>query len=176
MRPPPPARVRSRRLAFPGPAVSALVLATMLALIGWNPSPRVAAHPGGLDASGCHTCRTNCEASGLVANEYHCGHGASAPAPAVAAGEPPEEGVGEVAAPRASDPEPTTRMANDAEAAQLAGANYRLRLFDPDAADNGDSQLVSGLRAAAVGAWIALGLAALAVAFRKARIGRWLSP
>jgi len=32
----------------------------------------VLAHPGGLDSSGCHYCRTNCGKWGLDTNEYHC--------------------------------------------------------------------------------------------------------
>lgn len=30
------------------------------------------AHPGNTDASGCHTCRTNCAKWGLKNGEYHC--------------------------------------------------------------------------------------------------------
>ncbi len=30
------------------------------------------AHPGNTDASGCHTCRTNCASWGLSYGEYHC--------------------------------------------------------------------------------------------------------
>lgn len=30
------------------------------------------AHPGRTDASGCHTCRTNCSSWGLSTGEYHC--------------------------------------------------------------------------------------------------------
>lgn len=30
------------------------------------------AHPGRTDASGCHTCRTNCPNWGLSYGEYHC--------------------------------------------------------------------------------------------------------
>jgi len=32
----------------------------------------VLAHPGNTDASGCHTCRTNCPSWGLDYGEYHC--------------------------------------------------------------------------------------------------------
>lgn len=35
------------------------------------------AHPGRTDASGCHTCRTNCASWGLSTGEYHC-HNAKA--------------------------------------------------------------------------------------------------
>lgn len=32
----------------------------------------VQAHPGGTDANGCHTCRTNCAQYGLRTGQYHC--------------------------------------------------------------------------------------------------------
>lgn len=32
------------------------------------------AHPGRTNASGCHTCKTNCKSWGLKKGEYHC-HG-----------------------------------------------------------------------------------------------------
>ena len=35
----------------------------------------VLAHPGGLDANGCHTCKTNCAKWGLSNGEYHCHNG-----------------------------------------------------------------------------------------------------
>ena len=38
----------------------------------------VEAHPGRTDASGGHTCRTNCDSWGLKYGEYHY-HGGSAP-------------------------------------------------------------------------------------------------
>ena len=37
----------------------------------------VYAHPGGTDANGCHTCRTNCEYYGLDYGEYHCHNSSS---------------------------------------------------------------------------------------------------
>lgn len=37
----------------------------------------VVASPGGLDKSGCHTCKTNCSKWGLSSGQYHC-HGGSA--------------------------------------------------------------------------------------------------
>ena len=37
----------------------------------------VFAHPGRTDASGCHTCRTNCAKWGLSNGEYHCHNGNS---------------------------------------------------------------------------------------------------
>ncbi len=38
--------------------------------------PPAAAHSGRTDASGCHTCRTNCAKHGLRNGQYHC-HGSS---------------------------------------------------------------------------------------------------
>jgi hypothetical protein len=32
----------------------------------------VSAHPGRIDSSGCHTCKTNCSNWGLSYGEYHC--------------------------------------------------------------------------------------------------------
>lgn len=43
-------------------------------------SALVHAHPGGLDADGCHTCRTNCVQHTLVDGQYHC-HRGNDPAP-----------------------------------------------------------------------------------------------
>lgn len=45
-----------------------------LFLIGFSAGiPSAAqAHPGNTDASGCHTCRTNCPDWGLSYGEYHC--------------------------------------------------------------------------------------------------------
>ena len=37
-------------------------------------APPAAAHPGRTNASGCHTCRTNCSKWGLSTGQYHC-HG-----------------------------------------------------------------------------------------------------
>lgn len=41
------------------------------------------AHPGRTNASGCHTCRTNCAKWGLSTGEYHCHGGSSSAAPSV---------------------------------------------------------------------------------------------
>lgn len=44
--------------------------------------PSVAlAHPGNTDASGCHTCRTNCPSWGLSYGEYHCHRAKTLPQP-----------------------------------------------------------------------------------------------
>ena len=51
------------------------------------------AHPGSLAKDGCHFCRTNCEAHGVVANERHCHKSSAAPVASrqssSAAGTPP---------------------------------------------------------------------------------------
>lgn len=41
----------------------------------------VLAHPGRTDASGCHTCRTNCPSWGLSYGEYHCHRAKALPQP-----------------------------------------------------------------------------------------------
>lgn len=41
----------------------------------------VSAHPGNTDASGCHTCRTNCSKWGLSTGEYHCHRAKTLPQP-----------------------------------------------------------------------------------------------
>lgn len=44
-----------------------------------TPPQPAAAHPGGLDSSGCHTCHTNCtEKYGIPYESYHC-HGGGTP-------------------------------------------------------------------------------------------------
>lgn len=53
-----------------------LSLLTLLLLPGF-----VYAHPGNTDASGCHTCRTNCPKWGLSRNEYHCHRSKGLPQP-----------------------------------------------------------------------------------------------
>jgi hypothetical protein len=47
-------------------------------ILSISPMP-VSAHPGGLDANGCHTCRTNCEDYGLFYGQYHCHNTISTP-------------------------------------------------------------------------------------------------
>lgn len=44
----------------------------LLFLIGLLACAPLAAHPGGTDVAGCHTCRTNCHRYGLPNGEYHC--------------------------------------------------------------------------------------------------------
>lgn len=39
------------------------------------------AHPGRTDASGCHTCRTDCPSWGLSHGEYHCHNAKASPQP-----------------------------------------------------------------------------------------------
>jgi len=58
-----------------------LYLSALLGLI--LTAPLSFAHPGGRDAEGCHTCRTNCAKHGLQDNERHCHTGnESKPKPA----------------------------------------------------------------------------------------------
>lgn len=56
-------------------AVAGVVLSVSLA-------GAAAAHPGGLDSSGGHVCRTNCEEWGYEYGQWHSHGGGSAPAPA----------------------------------------------------------------------------------------------
>lgn len=49
-------------------------LLTIIVVIVLMPT-KVLAHPGRLDSSGCHTCRTNCPSWGLEYEEYHCHSG-----------------------------------------------------------------------------------------------------
>lgn len=49
-------------------------LLTIIAVIVLIPT-KVLAHPGRLDSSGCHTCRTNYPSWGLEYEEYHCHSG-----------------------------------------------------------------------------------------------------
>lgn len=51
------------------------ILLGMICVLILYPSG-IQAHPGRTDASGCHTCKTNCAEWGLKAGEYHC-HGAN---------------------------------------------------------------------------------------------------
>lgn len=51
------------------------ILIILICLLLFIPT-LVLAHPGRTDASGCHTCRTNCAKWGLSNGEYHC-HGGS---------------------------------------------------------------------------------------------------
>lgn len=50
-------------------------------LIGLFLPISVFAHPGRTDASGCHTCRTNCPSWGLSTGEYHCHRAKALPQP-----------------------------------------------------------------------------------------------
>lgn len=49
----------------------------LLGAVVWLLASQASAHPGGTDASGCHTCRTNCSRWGLSSGEYHCHGGGS---------------------------------------------------------------------------------------------------
>lgn len=46
-----------------------------VALLALTAAGELAAHPGGTDPYGCHTCRTNCPGWGLEWGEYHCHDG-----------------------------------------------------------------------------------------------------
>jgi micrococcal nuclease len=48
-------------------------------------------HPGRTNASGCHTCRTNCAKWGLSTGEYHCHGGGSSAAPSIRPRPTPQE-------------------------------------------------------------------------------------
>lgn len=54
-----------------------LIVATILIVVPVTAS----AHPGGTDAYGCHTCRTNCPKWGLSTGEYHCHRSKGLPQP-----------------------------------------------------------------------------------------------
>ena len=54
-----------------------LILALLIVSLPGN----VLAHPGNTDASGCHTCRTNCPKWGLSSGEYHCHRAKALPQP-----------------------------------------------------------------------------------------------
>ena len=71
------------------PGTTLLLTQTVKRILFWTlvgvaacavlPAP-AAAHPGRTNASGCHTCRTNCSKHGLSSGEYHChGGGRSSP-------------------------------------------------------------------------------------------------
>lgn len=78
-----------------GSLVAALVLAMALVMTPGDPA---AAHPGGTDTSGCHTCYDSCESYGLQPGEHHCHDFPSGPPPTE--GPPPTFGRPE--------PSPTT--------------------------------------------------------------------
>lgn len=57
-------------------------LMTIVIVAGFSiGSTVVLAHPGRTDASGCHTCRTNCSSWGLSSGEYHCHRAKALPQP-----------------------------------------------------------------------------------------------
>ncbi len=56
------------------------VVAIIIFSISFGPAV-VLAHPGRTDASGCHTCRTNCPNWGLSYGEYHCHRSKGSPQP-----------------------------------------------------------------------------------------------
>src|SRR3989344_4254411 len=48
------------------------LLLLMVSILSFSMISPAFAHPGRTDASGCHTCRTNCASWGLSTGEYHC--------------------------------------------------------------------------------------------------------
>ncbi len=81
----------------------------LFALIVFMRTGTALAHPGRTDASGCHTCKTNCSSWGLSYGEYHCHRAKALPQP-----EPPiksirgENGTGRtVPAPEYKQPAPS---------------------------------------------------------------------
>jgi hypothetical protein len=66
-----------------------LIILSLSFLIFFSSPPIAEAHPGRTDASGGHTCRTNCESWGLGYGEYHYhgGGGASSGSSGGSAGE-----------------------------------------------------------------------------------------
>jgi murein L,D-transpeptidase YcbB/YkuD len=54
---------------------------TLIILFGLILPTTASAHPGNTDASGCHTCRTNCSKWGLSTGEYHCHRAKALPQP-----------------------------------------------------------------------------------------------
>jgi len=57
-------------------------LLAIVIIAGFSIVPAVVlAHPGRTDASGCHTCRTNCSSWGLSSGEYHCHRAKALPQP-----------------------------------------------------------------------------------------------
>lgn len=95
------------------------------------------AHPGRTDASGCHTCRTNCAKYGLKDGEYHC-HGA--PAQPSATPQPAAQPK-----PQTSTAPPITQSARilsvidgDTVDVQIDGKTERLRLIGIDTPETKD--------------------------------------
>lgn len=67
---------RHRRGSKPLPIIG------LLAVCAWfGAGPALLAHPGGKNAQGCHTCRTNCAKWGLSNGQYHCHGGGTGAAP-----------------------------------------------------------------------------------------------
>ena len=48
----------------------------------------VFAHPGGVDANGCHVCRTKCEQYGVLYNVLHCHNKSASSTPAISSSSP----------------------------------------------------------------------------------------
>ena len=57
------------------------LLLLMVSILSFSMISPAFAHPGRTDASGCHTCRTNCASWGLSTGEYHCHRAKALPQP-----------------------------------------------------------------------------------------------
>src|SRR3989344_308614 len=57
------------------------LLLLMVSILSFSMISPAFAHPGRTDASGCHTCRTNCSSWGLSSGEYHCHRAKALPQP-----------------------------------------------------------------------------------------------
>lgn len=119
----------------------------------------VRAHPGGVNAEGCHTCRNGCPEYGLEPGEYHCHDGGNAPTPerAAAGASPPQEAAAA----------PTAAIAPVAAVPVL-----RLPVVGDDA--SGGDRLIEGARIAAFVSWGVFGAMLVGAAGR--RITRRHSP
>ncbi len=60
--------------------LSIFIASTLVSVLFLLPVSALA-HPGRTDASGCHTCRTNCSKWGLSSGEYHCHRSKGIPQP-----------------------------------------------------------------------------------------------
>lgn len=106
--------------------IRALGVATAATALILPPVQPAHAHPGGLDSSGCHTCRTNCtEKYGIPYGDYHChggGGDTGGETPTTAAPPPPTDPP--TTAPPASGgsggPSPTTAPEATTTTAEVA--------------------------------------------------------
>lgn len=119
------------------------------AVVATEPHP-VVAHPGGVNAEGCHTCRTNCPAYGLATGDYHC-HDSAAPAAdagAIAGASPPPDVVVPVEG-SSTSAVPQSPLEADAIPLTVVGVS-----------PEDDEPLVGALRIAAFASWGVFGAVA----------------